>query len=208
MPIENARLDFRRKPKLSEEIKSLSEEEIKSRAKADEDSPPLSEEELANLAPATPRPIRDTLGLTQEEFARLFQIPTATVRDWEQGRVRPDAAGRALLKLIAAAPNWALSVFADGARISEEQDKILEFGRMIERQLDDAVAVRQRTERLSESIEALIEQTSILCSFGGSIYGEDALAGIKSRSKLPFRKRSRRTRHPVRVVATQGAKKA
>lgn len=47
-----------------------------------------------------PRPIRAQLGLTQEEFARRFQIPVASLRDWEQGRRQPDRAAQAYLKVI------------------------------------------------------------------------------------------------------------
>jgi DNA-binding transcriptional regulator YiaG len=45
--------------------------------------------------------IRRVLGLTQEEFAARFQIPLATLRDWEQGVAEPDAIARAYLRAIA-----------------------------------------------------------------------------------------------------------
>ena len=43
-------------------------------------------------------------GLSQTLFAERFGIPLGTIRDWEQGRTRPDATARALLKVIAAEP--------------------------------------------------------------------------------------------------------
>jgi transcriptional regulator with XRE-family HTH domain len=44
--------------------------------------------------------IRWQLGLSQEDFAKRFEIPIGTVRDWEQGRSRPDRAAAAYLKVI------------------------------------------------------------------------------------------------------------
>jgi putative transcriptional regulator len=46
------------------------------------------------------RAVRKKLELTQEEFARDFRIPIGSIRDWEQGRSRPDAAASAYLRVI------------------------------------------------------------------------------------------------------------
>ena len=53
-------------------------------------------------APATidVRAIRHRLGLTQSAFAQRFGFGAATVKDWEQGRSRPDQAARAYLLVI------------------------------------------------------------------------------------------------------------
>jgi DNA-binding XRE family transcriptional regulator len=48
--------------------------------------------------------IRWQLGLSQEDFAKRFEIPIGTVRDWEQGRSRPDRAATAYLKVIGSDP--------------------------------------------------------------------------------------------------------
>ncbi|MBA2744451.1 MAG: transcriptional regulator, partial [Chthoniobacterales bacterium] len=40
------------------------------------------------------------LGMTQQQFSAAFALPIGTVRDWEQGRKRPDAPARALLRVI------------------------------------------------------------------------------------------------------------
>jgi putative transcriptional regulator len=74
---------------------------------------PLTKEELATL-PRVPRVkiIRQTFGLTQEEFAARYQIPLGTLRDWEQGRATPDATARAYLKVIAAKPDLVAGVLA------------------------------------------------------------------------------------------------
>jgi ERCC4-related helicase/transcriptional regulator with XRE-family HTH domain len=49
--------------------------------------------------------IRVALGLTQEQFAKRFEIPIGTLRDWEQGRSEPDQPARAYLNAIARDPD-------------------------------------------------------------------------------------------------------
>jgi putative transcriptional regulator len=50
------------------------------------------------------RSIRQHLGLSQLQFAARFGFPPATVRNWEQGRTRPEGAARILLAVIAHHP--------------------------------------------------------------------------------------------------------
>jgi putative transcriptional regulator len=42
--------------------------------------------------------------LSQAEFSARFALPVETLRDWEQGRVVPDAPAQMLLRVIEAAP--------------------------------------------------------------------------------------------------------
>ncbi|WP_079586277.1 MULTISPECIES: helix-turn-helix domain-containing protein [Bradyrhizobium] len=44
--------------------------------------------------------IRKTLGLSQREFARTFDISIGNIRDWEQGRSKPGRLARTLLRSI------------------------------------------------------------------------------------------------------------
>lgn len=44
--------------------------------------------------------IRKRCGLSQDRFAKRFGFSAGAVRDWEQGRRRPDAAARTLLLVI------------------------------------------------------------------------------------------------------------
>ena len=44
--------------------------------------------------------IRNSLKLSQDKFAERFGFSVATVRDWEQGRRRPEGPARALLTVI------------------------------------------------------------------------------------------------------------
>jgi putative transcriptional regulator len=50
------------------------------------------------------RKVRTKMGLSQAEFATKFGFPPATLRNWEQGRSRPDAPTRVLLAVIAKHP--------------------------------------------------------------------------------------------------------
>lgn len=59
-----------------------------------------------------PRDVRRRLGFTQEEFARRLGIPVATIRNWEQGRVRLDPAVRSLLTIVDKAPEAAFEALA------------------------------------------------------------------------------------------------
>lgn len=50
------------------------------------------------------REVRTKMGLGQAQFATKFGFPPATLRNWEQGRARPDAPTRVLLAVIAKHP--------------------------------------------------------------------------------------------------------
>jgi putative transcriptional regulator len=75
-------------------------------AVSDPDAQPLTPGDFKRMK-RTPQAkvIRRALGLSQEDFAARYQIPLGTLRDWEQGRVEPDQAARAYLKVIAREPD-------------------------------------------------------------------------------------------------------
>jgi len=50
------------------------------------------------------RAVRQRLGLSQSEFAAKFGFQAATLKNWEQGRTRPDGPARVLLAVIASHP--------------------------------------------------------------------------------------------------------
>jgi putative transcriptional regulator len=85
---------------------AMTEEQRHQAALNDPDARPLTEEDLSRMK-RTPqaRIIRRALGLSQEDFAARYHIPIGTLRDWEQGRVEPDQAARAYLKVIAREPD-------------------------------------------------------------------------------------------------------
>lgn len=61
----------------------------------------LSDRALANMRSVSiAKRARLVAGLSQTEFARVYGLPIGTIRDWEQGRSDPDAAGVAYLTAI------------------------------------------------------------------------------------------------------------
>ena len=58
------------------------------------------------------RAIRRQLRMTQQEFARVYRIPLATLKNWEQGRRQPDAPAAAYLQVIANRPREARDALA------------------------------------------------------------------------------------------------
>jgi putative transcriptional regulator len=73
---------------------------------------------LAVPEPAGPLPavrdLRRRAHLTQMEFAARLGVPVETIRNWEQGKRMPRGPARALLAVIAHAPE---TVFAALARV-------------------------------------------------------------------------------------------
>jgi putative transcriptional regulator len=50
------------------------------------------------------RALRQRLGLTQADFARRYGFALTALRDWEQGRRRPERSARVLLRVIEREP--------------------------------------------------------------------------------------------------------
>ena len=50
------------------------------------------------------RQIRTRLGLSQEAFAETYGFALSAVRDWEQGRRKPERSARILLKIVEREP--------------------------------------------------------------------------------------------------------
>ena len=87
-------------------VQALSVDEVMRAALDDPDAQPMSAVQLERMRRVpNPRQIRRQLGqMTQEQFARLFQIPVGTLRDWEQGVHVPDSTAKAFLRTIEADP--------------------------------------------------------------------------------------------------------
>ncbi len=56
---------------------------------------------------ADARAIRESLQMSQSEFAQAYRIPLATLKGWEQGRRAPDATAASYLNVIARLPQEA-----------------------------------------------------------------------------------------------------
>jgi putative transcriptional regulator len=54
--------------------------------------------------------IRKQYGLSQERFAKLLGISVSTLRNWEQGRRKPEGPARVLLRVAARHPEAILDV--------------------------------------------------------------------------------------------------
>ena len=48
---------------------------------------------------------RASVGLSQQEFARLLGVSARTLQDWEQGRREPTGAARTLLRVAVSHPD-------------------------------------------------------------------------------------------------------
>ena len=56
------------------------------------------------------RAVREGYGLSQSKFAALMGISAATLRNWEQGRRKPEGSARVLLQVVARNPKAVLDV--------------------------------------------------------------------------------------------------
>jgi putative transcriptional regulator len=56
------------------------------------------------------RGLRESYGLSQPNFAALLGISVGTLRNWEQGRRRPEGSARVLLRIAAKHPDAVLDV--------------------------------------------------------------------------------------------------
>ncbi len=74
---------------------------------------PFAAPELTAL-PAV-RELRRRSRLTQQEFAARLGVPVETIRNWEQGKRMPRGPARALLAVIAHAPETVFAALATGA---------------------------------------------------------------------------------------------
>ncbi|MDB5637739.1 MAG: transcriptional regulator [Bradyrhizobium sp.] len=67
------------------------------------------------VTPPVVRDLRRRARLTQQEFAARLGVPVETIRNWEQGKRMPRGPARALLAVIAHAPETVFAALAPGA---------------------------------------------------------------------------------------------
>lgn len=86
-------------------IRATTDEDLEAAARTDPDARPLTEADLARMERIpNVHLIRKRLALSQREFGERFGIPLATIRDWEQGRSRPEKGMRSYLHVIERIP--------------------------------------------------------------------------------------------------------
>jgi putative transcriptional regulator len=67
---------------------------------------------VTEFAPVDVKAVRQRLGKSQAEFARMIGVSLATLQSWEQGRRRPEGPARALLKVAAENPEAVAAALA------------------------------------------------------------------------------------------------
>ena len=78
----------------------------------DPDAPLTDDEFERGHAAVVARRARQATGLSQAAFAERYKIPASSLRDWEQGRRKPDAATLAYLLVITRLPDDVAKVLA------------------------------------------------------------------------------------------------
>ncbi len=66
--------------------------------------------------------VRQKTAMSQDTFARALHVPVKTIRNWEQGRSKPDPAARALLAIVDDDPARAFEVI--GRRMASMADYV------------------------------------------------------------------------------------
>jgi putative transcriptional regulator len=96
-------------PQMWARLRGKTNDEVLAAARKDPDACPLEDRDLTTLPPARhlspAKRVRWKLRMSQNEFAKTFRIPLATLRDWEHHRQEPDQLARAYLEVIAREPN-------------------------------------------------------------------------------------------------------
>lgn len=93
---------------------SAKSKDLTPRSAPDPDAPLSDEEFERGVSAVLARKARAATGLSQPAFATRFGVPVASLRDWEQGRRKPDSATRNYLRVIASMPD-AVARALDGA---------------------------------------------------------------------------------------------
>jgi putative transcriptional regulator len=97
-------------------VSALTDEQIEAAVRDDPDAAPIGFFDLPGFIHIpNVKKLRERLGLTQEAFATAYRIPVGTLRDWEQGRKRPDAPARAYLTVIARNPEAVAGFLGEAA---------------------------------------------------------------------------------------------
>lgn len=79
------------------------------------DMPVAQQPAAARTSEPEVRDLRRRARLTQMEFAARLGVPVETIRNWEQGKRMPRGPARALLAVIAHAPDTVFAALAPAA---------------------------------------------------------------------------------------------
>jgi putative transcriptional regulator len=91
-------------------LAATTDSDIRRQIASDPDTAP----DLETLPPprVMAKSVRLRLGLTQAQMAKSLRISVATLRNWEQGRTRPEGPAEALLVALDRAPKAVLRALA------------------------------------------------------------------------------------------------
>ena len=100
-------------PEEAARLDAMTGAEALANAQSDPDNPPVSEERLRRMAVARMvRQARQSVEMSQAEFARTFHISLGRLQDAEQARANTDPVLVGYVKLIAADPARARDIIA------------------------------------------------------------------------------------------------
>ncbi|MBC7793424.1 MAG: helix-turn-helix domain-containing protein [Clostridia bacterium] len=104
------------------------------------------------------RKLRERLGVSQSEFAAVFNLPIATIKNWEQGRRHPEGPAKALLMVIDHSPEAVFSAIHMKGRDTAKTTAAARGGLMLLRREKDAtwstVEKNPRRVRVTDLIDA------------------------------------------------------
>lgn len=78
----------------------------------------LKPSRVTKFKPSDVKVVRASLGQSQVEFAAMIGVSVATLRNWEQGRRRPEGPALALLRVTAVNPRLVARALRGMSRIS------------------------------------------------------------------------------------------
>ena len=167
-------------------LEPLTDDDVTRRALSDADNPPLDDMTLERMAMAGyVKAVRARVSVSQTMFAARYGIPIGTLRDWEYGRRRPEAAALGFIKMVDLLPKQAARAAAT-CRTPEEAYAYL-------RNAAELVNVGELYERSKEVLEQSAFRPAALLALAeqrkneepgvsGKLYlsVKNALAGIAS----------------------------
>ena len=88
-----------------DEVRSMSDDEVRARALDDPDNPPTPRERLARMRRVSAAKfIRQKLAMSQDQFSIAYGIPLDTLKAWERHQAEPGPVELAYLRAIERAP--------------------------------------------------------------------------------------------------------
>lgn len=91
-------------------VAATTDEDVRRYMIEDGENPDEAPAEVRTVLPLAA--LRSRVGMSQDKFAKALGIPAATLRNWEQGRTKPDPIAVSFFALVADDPERAFKVLA------------------------------------------------------------------------------------------------